>query len=261
MQLDESRAFGGSPAGSGGMGRLARPSTRGGVGLWVWLSSPLVSCATILPATPTCPTDMVLIAAGTAEIGADDRNDVMALPPQRVEHPAYCIDRYEYPNVAGQVPRATVTWDDANQSCLSGSKRLCSEVEWERACRGADGKRYSYGDAYDPAVCNTPITGSGPGPGRPPVAASGAFPKCRSDEGVFDLNGNLSEWVADPWDGEPERFNRTATVDPEHWRALRGGTMWARTFYGQECLSRHGHIRTARSLSDDGFRCCADPKP
>ena len=94
----------------------------------------------------------------------------------------------------------------------------------------------------------------------PPLAASGSHEGCRTSEGVYDLNGNLSEWVSDGYQGAPEPFNRSATPDPATWRVLRGGTMWNLTFYGQECLSRHGHEVTFLNM-DDGFRCCADASP
>ena len=71
---------------------------------------------------------------------------------------------------------------------------------------------------------------------------------------MYDLNGSLSEWTSDFWDGPPEPFNAEAKVDA-HWFTLRGGTMWNRTFYGQDCSSRHGHRRSFENM-DDGARCC-----
>ena len=97
--------------------------------------------------------------------------------------------------------------------------------------------------------------GGGPGLEPVPIQPSGSHERCRSAEGVYDLNGSLSEWVSDPWTGAPEPFNADQTVDPTSWRMLRGGTMWDKTFYGQDCTSRHGHKITFES-QDDGFRCC-----
>lgn len=207
---------------------------------------------------PECPDGTVLIAAGPTLLGTPQPKRAWQRPLQTPTLPAFCVDKYEYPNVVGHKPRGNVAWQEASDLCLAAGKRLCRENEWERACRGPSGRQYSYGTERDPARCNTPIEGTGPGPGGPPVAASGSLESCVTPEGVFDLNGNLSEWTSDGYSGPPEPFNRQATPDPATWRVLRGGTMWNETFYGQDCLSRHGHEVRFQNM-DDGFRCCADP--
>lgn len=205
--------------------------------------------------TPTCPTDMAVIPAGTAQLGGTGKDFYLA--PQTVEHDAYCIDHYEYPNRVGEKPHGQYSWDEADAACTAIGKRLCTDIEWGRACRGPEGRQYSYGNTRDAEICNTPIEGGGPGKSHAPVKPAGTFPDCVTPEGVYDLNGSMSEWTSDSWAGEPEPFDRGATVTPERWRTLRGGTMWNHTFYGQDCLSRHGHDRDFRNM-DDGFRCCAD---
>ena len=210
---------------------------------------------------PSCPADMVLIPAGPAVLGTKAPAKAWQRRQTTPSMGAYCIDPFEYPNRRGELPRSGVTWTEADALCQAAGKRLCTEDEWERACRGPEGRTYAYGNERDPDRCNTPITGGGPGPGKPPpLAASGSHEGCRTSEGVYDLNGNLSEWVSDGYQGAPEPFNRSATPDPATWRVLRGGTMWNLTFYGQECLSRHGHEVTFLNM-DDGFRCCADASP
>ncbi len=205
-----------------------------------------------------CPDGMVHIPGGAATLGGERPRGGLR-GPTAVALSAYCIDTYEFPNQAGSRPRAHVTWPQAASLCAEVGKRLCTEDEWERACRGPENLRYSYGDVRDPTRCNTPIDGTGPGPGGAPVAVSGAHPGCHTSEGVFDLNGNLSEWTSDGYAGPPEPFNRSATPTKETWRVVRGGTMWNETFYGQDCLSRHGHDDSFKNM-DDGFRCCADPR-
>ena len=213
-----------------------------------------VAAATVGCGGP-CPSGMVLIQGGSFTQGFPLPRQPWMEPPREVALQAYCIDVHEYPNRVGALPRADVTWAEAAALCAAEGKRLCTSAEWERACRGPEGRRYSYGDARDPARCNTPIEGSGPGISPPPVRPIGAFPYCVTTEGVRDLDGSLSEWVSDPWDGPPEPFQPDAQVDGA-WRTLRGGTMWSRTFYGQDCSSRHGHGPTFANM-DDGLRCCA----
>lgn len=207
-----------------------------------------------------CPAGMVQIDAGDARLGVRSHRQPWQGSARTVALAAYCVDTYEYPNVAGATPKAFVTFDEAQAWCAAAGKRLCTGDEWERACRGPQGRLHPYGDVRDPTACNTPIEGTGPLPGRAaPVSVAGAFPRCVTPEGVFDLGGNLSEWVDEPWAGVPEPFAPRAKVDPETWRTLRGGTMWSQTFYGQDCTSAHGHPRSTLRSTDDGFRCCLTP--
>ena len=228
------------------------------------------------PDTPACSKDMVLIPAGIPALGHPERTRRWQEPPERRPLDAYCIDRFEYPNQEGTKPRTEVSWEEARRLCSSQSKRLCSSDEWERACRGAEGWAWSYGSRFDSERCNTPLQGrDGPGEEALPIAPAGSFEDCRSPEGVYDLNGNVSEWVADPWNfetfGAPDTLTQAAALDEapppgagieedrSAFRTLRGGTMWSETFYGQSCHSRHGHPRTTPS-DDDGFRCCKSPR-
>ena len=204
-----------------------------------------------------CPDDMVYIKGGQITVGADGPLQKWEEDAHRVQLSSFCIDRYEYPNKKSELPLSYVTFPEARSLCLSEGKRLCTSAEWEHTCRGVERRRYSYGQYYDSRRCNTPIQGGGPGKSKPPIAESGAHKDCRTPEGVYDLNGNLSEWVSDSWSDFPEPFSKYKFVDPNTWRTLRGGTMWSNTFYGQECSSRHGHKLNWKN-HDDGFRCCSD---
>jgi len=141
---------------------------------------------------------------------------------------AFCIDRYEWPNKAGAMPRANVTWLEARDLCQSVGKKLCSLSEWEDACKGVDKTRYPYGLTADPAACNTD--------GRA-VMASGAKTACRNAIGVYDMSGNLAEWT--DRDGDAE---------------VRGGAY--DTPVGQaSCIDA---LEQKKSLGSPrvGFRCC-----
>ena len=209
-----------------------------------------------------CPADMVEIPAGTWTLGQDESGEPWIPAARAVALESFCVDRYEYPNEAGELPLVNVEWTDAAARCESQGKRLCRSDEWERACRGAAGTRYAYGDAFEPGRCNTDLEG-GHGPEGPPYAAAGAFEACVSPEGVFVLNGNVSEWVAEAWDATRFGDAEGQGDGPAHTnlKQLRGGTMWSGTFYGQSCLSRHAHPAHTTS-DDDGFRCCkSQPGP
>jgi formylglycine-generating enzyme required for sulfatase activity len=72
--------------------------------------------------------------------------------------------------------------------------RLCSELEWERAARGEDGREYPHGDTLAPHEANFDRTyGKEPGGFGPDEV--GSYPASRSPFGVEDLAGNAWEWT------------------------------------------------------------------
>ena len=121
--------------------------------------------------------------------------------------PAYCIDVFEFPNRACELPMVWTPPPAAKKVCELQGKRLCSDVEWNLACRGdPDGgadRRYAYGDKLDLDACNTHLAHRTACDPRGPATAwgtcstdtepSGAFPRCRSRFGVFDQHGNVAE--------------------------------------------------------------------
>ncbi len=141
----------------------------------------------------------------------------------------YCIDKYEWPDIPGQKPAIGYSWVQAKMSCRDAGKRLCTPEEWRGACRGLKGTVYPYGNVYEKKSC--------PSQGKA-LFASGAFPRCTNAFGVYDMAGNVWEWVEGKKGDYPLMF---------------GGSF----SYGEraDCdLSSQGSIG-ARS-DEVGFRCC-----
>lgn len=95
-------------------------------------------------------------------------------------------------------PMNCVTWSQAETYCLKRGKRLPTRDEWERAARGVDGTMFPWGDR--PATCAnahmlSSATSRGPGCGTQKTAPVMTLPDGVSPEGVFDLAGNVAEWV------------------------------------------------------------------
>jgi formylglycine-generating enzyme required for sulfatase activity len=123
--------------------------------------------------------------------------------PQRGLHPANCI------TAAG-----------AAEYCAWAGGRLPTELEWEAAARGPDGRRFPWGDA-PPSCPNTFSHASTPDCPPPPSGTSpvGLYPDGISPIGLLDASGNVSEWTSSPFFSASPSQPRSSDA-----RAVRGGS-------------------------------------
>lgn len=172
-----------------------------------------------------------------------------AQEPDQVRVGDFYIDRFEYPNVSGQLPRVNVTWNEAQQLCAERGQRLCTEAEWEAACGGPDLFDYGYGDEFEAGRCNTPQPGGSGWTRSGQAAPSGAYETCRTATGVHDMIGNVWEWTDGWYDGQAR------------WRPVRGGS-WFHNVNFARTDGRYGRFLTPDySLDLIGFRCCRSAGP
>lgn len=185
-----------------------------------------------------CPPDMRFVRGGTFRLGTapnDDLGNFGDRAEKRVSLHGYCIDQYEYPDRQGEPPMVGVSWNGAEGACAAQGKRLCSEEEWEKACKGPANLRFPYGEAFQGGVCN--------GPGRA-IRPVGGSPGCKSGYGIFDLSGNVAEWTS-------TKFQVGATD-----RTVKGGS-FASSDTDLRCSARANRPPESKS-GKVGFRCCAD---
>lgn len=231
-------------------------------------------------------------------------------PPEMADFGAYCIDRYEahlidrqtlarHPHAerpdpgraylarsqAGVFPQGYLDRSEAARACGNSGKRLCSLREWYRACAGAPGGVYPYGNEQIAGACNVGkphLLGrlfgadphrwryaehfNSPALNREPgfLAAAGAYSHCRSEEGVFDMVGNLHEWVADPVDFTlaeklPVLPDIQAKISTNLGKGIfMGGFYSTSSEHGRGCrFLTPGHEPRYHDYST-GFRCCRD---
>lgn len=201
--------------------------------------------ASLGPPTPAPPPrkGMVYVPKGALVAGtpvdALPRIADEEMPGEQVILRAFYIDIYPFPNEEGAIPLTNVTRDEAAGLCAERDKRLCSELEWERACKGPSNQTYEYGSAYRPERCGTGAA--------PALRPAGLLVGCRSDFGVADMHGGVWEWTRSPW---------KRGVDQE-LATLRGGNANAGELVGR-CANAMGRPPATKSGSI-GFRCCAGP--
>ncbi len=163
------------------------------------------------------------------------------LPGVEVPMTGFYVDKLPYPNEVGAIATTNVSRDEAERLCGKLEKRLCTEAEWERACKGPAQDAY-VGGAFAAAAC---------GPGLPVERAAlgprGELATCVSGFGVADMHGGAAEWTSSLW-------RRSGAGEQGVVRGGSAGNSQAEIVF--RCAN--GSPRPAASkLPTVGFRCCA----
>ncbi len=186
-----------------------------------------------------CPVGMVMIPGGPSLYGPTEEKNVAPdtkETAQRISMKAFCVDKYEYPNQPGEPPMRSVNWLEAKNLCAAKGKRLCSEYEFEKACRGPSGTLYTYGDGFASSACPTAAQEYG----------IGQFSNCVSGFGAQDMGGGVFEWTSSGPEGSGDNGEKF----------LRGGMSAELSASTSRCTYR-GRMKGNVPGREIGFRCCA----
>lgn len=224
---------------------------------------------------------MLYVPAGTFSMGSETSSDER--PIHAVNLSAYYMDKYEVTNAAykrcveagvcdppkqsnsytrsayygnpefDEHPVIYVDWNMAKTYCEWRGARLPTEAEWEKAARGTDGRTYPWGESiscdqanYRDCVGDTTKVGN---------YLDGVSPY-----GMYDMAGNVWEWVNDWYDSS--YYQSSPSSNPQgptsgQIRVLRGGS-WYGSVNGVRSAYR---FRYGPSVADFGigFRCSLSP--
>jgi formylglycine-generating enzyme required for sulfatase activity len=151
-----------------------------------------------------------------------------------------------------------VTWFDADAYCRWTGGRLPSEAEWEKSARGENGREYPWGDQWSKTITNTGDNSDVEGG----VVEVGRYPQNQSVYGVYDLSGNVWEWVEDwykPYSGSTFQQDAFGEVN----RVIRGGG-GGTGHYALSVFFRgaaRSYAKPDMASQDVGFRCARDDNP
>lgn len=176
----------------------------------------------------------------------------------------FCMDRYEWPNKVGEMPRVLTSWLEARAACAKVQKRLCTEDEFNFACEGPEMLPHVYGFDRDPTKCNIDKPYARPDHSKQMLTyddclkdewcktefarldqrhAIGSTHTCVSWAGILDMNGNVNEWVELPGKKHPDRSG------------LKGG-WWGPV--RNRCRPTVKFHKEFDYGYEAGFRCCHD---
>ncbi len=240
---------------------------------------------------------LIEIPAGTFIMGspgrpaAEGRGNADEGPPHEVFVDTFYMDLYEttnahyqeyltatganppllwrggiFPEALANHPVVYVDWYDAEAFCQWAGKRLPTEKEWEKAARGNDRRNFPWGVQFDVKKANTPQhwLSKGIEVYKGSTMPVGSFESGKSPYGLYDMAGNVYEWVSDwylPYPG-----NRVPNVHyGKRNKVLRGGSWYDCMSYGCGLSAPvYNRSRFTPEIKNKGFgfRCASDiPHP
>jgi formylglycine-generating enzyme required for sulfatase activity len=181
--------------------------------------------------------------------------EMMATEVTQHQYAAWATEHENRFDGCANCPADTVRFGDASAYCAAQGGRLPSESEWEYAARAGGSAVYGCGDDsacldevgwfFDNSASQT----------HPAMA------KAANDFGLYDMLGNVWEWVADCWhddySGAPPSDGSAWDEDSCTYRVTRGGN-YGLSASGLRVSNRQGDYPDIYFVPAPGFRCARD---
>jgi len=150
-------------------------------------------------------------------------------------------------------PMLNVSWFGANEYCSFNGWRLITEAEWEFSARGGSlskGYKYSGSDSVDLVAWYEPDYEGRPGTNSHPIGQ-----KQPNELGIYDMSGNVWEWVSDIYGEYPEgSFTNPTGLETGKKHVYRGGS-WLSTKEYCTIVGRSMEGTDYHGVTHNGIRC------
>ena len=243
------------------------------------------------------PKNMVLVSSGFFIMGSNRSLEDEA-PEHRVYLDSYWIDKYEVSagkfaeflntldNVKGyyldnkfgtlyydsrfhsrpgleNYPINNITWHAADEYCKWKEKRLPTEAEWEKAARGTTAQAYPWGNIPPSDTLARYFQTWTKEEKHKVMVPVQALTEGQSPFGLFNMAGNVKEWVDDWYDREyyneqSEYANPRGPIGGE-FKVVRGGSWRDMKGFIYSTFRNSGNPKSR--MDDYGFRCAKNAAP